>query len=237
MDLQPCHSALPQVTRSPSSQQTLAKQQWAAPEHTRTESDFNNSFGSWRSSIMATPRSLRSCLMAGALNSQGDLWKHLVKPHAAIWSVPGAPMSALSPTAMLEDAEVSYGQTSVSDIHPFPSISIFGKTFHLDLDLFGHVKCWEIKRKNHSEARRFLMLSGTFLCCLAGDFMRFQRSDQELTSLYATLFVVYLIYTYYFPYQSALAAGTKCTKRHKLCLSLLLFLAGSPLFVDWIFPR
>ena len=81
MDLQPCHSALPQVTRSPSSQQTLAKQQWAAPEHTRTESDFNNSFG--RSSIMATPRSLRSCLMAGASNSQGDLWKHLVKPHAA----------------------------------------------------------------------------------------------------------------------------------------------------------
>ena len=60
------------------------------------------------------------------------------------WSVPGAPMSALSPTAMLEDAEVSYKsctQTSVSDIHPFPSISIFGKTFHLDLDLFGHAKC------------------------------------------------------------------------------------------------
>ena len=128
-------------------------------------------------------------------------------------------------------------RTSVSDIHPFPSISIFGKTFHLDLDLFGHAKCWEIKRKNHSEARRFLMLSGTFLCCLAGDFMRFQRSDQELTSLYATLFVVHLIYTYYFPYQSALAAGTKCTKRHKLCLSLLLFRAGSPLFVDWNFPR
>ena len=112
MDLQPCHSALPQVTRSPSSQQTLAKQQWAAPEHTRTESDFNNSFGSWRSSIMATPRSLRSCLMAGALNSQGDLWKHLVKPHAAIWSASGAPMSALSPTAMLEDAEVSNHSTS-----------------------------------------------------------------------------------------------------------------------------
>ena len=112
MDLQPCHSALPQVTRSPSSQQTLAKQQWAAPEHTRIESDFNNSFWSWRSSIMATPRSLRSCLMAGALNSQGDVWKHLVKPHAAIWSVPGAPMSALSPTAMLEDAEVSNHSTS-----------------------------------------------------------------------------------------------------------------------------
>ncbi len=85
---QSCHSALPQVTRSPWSQETLAKQQWA-PEHTRTESDFNNSFGSWRSSIMAVP---------------------FLKRNAAMCPVPGAPMSALSPAAMLEDAEVSHGQ-------------------------------------------------------------------------------------------------------------------------------